>query len=197
MTNNAPSLTRGRKFRGRNEKRIKALPVLRKQYGNNLKKRRSWGRDIIFSCLRERGLRYDCTYGTDYKRKSNRGMEQKETQVVYLTFNTYREMGGKLKEPEFTRAEMNAAMLIDKLTRNRLQKLEAGDPIWIKVKFLTLELIERGYMGNLNGGDVTSESNDGRSRSYESRDGRAEELIRTYLSSLIGGSMTTAPVVRT
>ena len=116
---------------------------------------------------------------------------------MYLDFNTYREMGGKLNEPEFTRAEMNARMLIDKLTRGQLEKLEADDPIWERVRILVINLIEGEYFGSLNGRDVTSESNDGRSRSYESRGGRAEELIRTYLSSLIGGSITTAPVVRT
>ena len=116
---------------------------------------------------------------------------------MYLDFDTYKEMGGKLNEIQFTRAEMNAQMLIDKQTRGQLQKLEADDPIWEKVKFLVLELIERGYMGRLNGGDVTSESNDGRSRSYESKAGKAEDLIRMYLPSLVGGSITTVPVVRT
>jgi hypothetical protein len=116
---------------------------------------------------------------------------------MYLTFEDYQKLGGKLSEPLFTRAEMNARMLIDKLTRGQLQNYEADDPIWEKVRFLILELIERGYMGRLNGGDVTSESNDGRSKSYESRDGKAEDLIRMYLPSLIGGSITTVPVVRT
>jgi len=117
--------------------------------------------------------------------------------MIYLTFDTYKEMGGSLNEPLFTRAEMNARMLIDKQTRGQLEKLEADDPIWEKVKYLILELIERGYMGRLNGGDVTSESNDGRSKSYEKRDGKAEDLIGMYLPSLIGGSITTVPVVRT
>jgi len=116
---------------------------------------------------------------------------------MYLTFADYKQMGGKLDEPQFTRAEMNARMLIDKLTREQLQNYEADDPIWEQVKFLILELIERGYMGRLNGGDVTSESNDGRSKSYEKRDGKAEDLIRMYLPSLVGGSITTVPVVRT
>jgi len=115
---------------------------------------------------------------------------------MYLTFEEYRKMGGKLSEIQFARAEMNARMLIDKLTRGQLQKLEADDPVWIKVKYLVLELIERGYMGNLNGEDVTSESNDGRSKSYASRDGKAEDLIRMYLPSLAGGGITTVPVAR-
>jgi len=116
---------------------------------------------------------------------------------MYLTFDTYKEMGGKLKEPEFTRAEMNARMLIDKLTFDKLQSVEESDPIWDKVKFLILELVERGYMGNLNGQDVTSESNDGRSRSYEGKEGKAENLVRMYLPSLVGGNITSAPLVRT
>jgi hypothetical protein len=116
---------------------------------------------------------------------------------MYLTFEEYQKLGGKLSEPLFTRAEMNARMLIDKLTQNRLQSYKADDPVWEQVKFLVLELIERGYMGRLNGGDITSESNDGRSKSYEKRDGKAEDLIRMYLPSLVGGSISFAPVVRT
>jgi len=116
---------------------------------------------------------------------------------MYLDFNTYKEMSGKLKEPEFNRAEMNAAALIDKLTRDKLQTLEAADPLWIKVKFLVINLVDGEYFGKLDGKDVTSESNDGRSRSYESRDGKAEGLIRTYLPSLVGGSITSVPVART
>jgi len=116
---------------------------------------------------------------------------------MYLEFADYLKMGGKLNESSFTRAEMNARMLIDKMTRDQLQGLDEDVPIWGKVRFLVLELIERGYMGRLDGGDATSESNDGRSKSYESRVGKAENLIRMYLPSLVGGSITTAPVVRT
>lgn len=115
---------------------------------------------------------------------------------MYLDFDTYKTLGGKLTEPEFVRAEMGARMLIDKLTNGRLENYAEDDPIWEKVKFLILELIERGYMGRLDGGDVTSESNDGRSKSYEGSKGKAENLIAVYLPSLIGGSITTAPVVR-
>jgi len=116
---------------------------------------------------------------------------------MYLTFADYKELGGKLSEPLFTRAEMNARMLIDKLTRNQLQKLEADDPLRERVKILVINLIEGEYFGRLNGKDVTSEGNDGFSRAYVSRDGKAEELIRMYLPSLVGGSITSVPVVRT
>jgi hypothetical protein len=83
---------------------------------------------------------------------------------MYLTFADYQSMDGKLSESEFTRAETKARMLINYQTKGQLQNYEAGDPIWEDVKNLVLELIESGYMGNLNGGDVTSESNDGRSQ---------------------------------
>jgi hypothetical protein len=115
---------------------------------------------------------------------------------AYLTFTDYQQMGGKLSELQFTRAEMGARMLIDQLTFNKLHGFEADDPIWDKVKFLVMELITRGYLGRLDGGDVTSESNDGRSKSYESRDGKAENLIRTYLPSLVSQGITMVPAVR-
>jgi len=105
---------------------------------------------------------------------------------MYLDFNTYKEMSGKLKEPEFNRAEMSACSKIDTMTFNRLQaffeELPKDDKLSVKVKFLVFELVERKLTGSLDGKEVTSESNDGRSRSYESSQGKAENLIRDYLT---------------
>jgi hypothetical protein len=105
-------------------------------------------------------------------------------------------MGGKLSDLKFIRLELNARMIIDKYSFNKLHKLETDDPIWEKVRFLVLELIERGYMGRLDGRDRTSESNDGTSISYEAREGRAEKLIRDYLPSLVAQGITTARIVK-
>ena len=88
-------------------------------------------------------------------------------------------------------------MKIDSLTYDCLQNMKTDDPIWEKVEFLVLELIERGYLGNPNGADVTSMSNDGRSESYESNTGKAGDLIRMYLPSLFpGGGIIQGRVIR-
>jgi hypothetical protein len=103
---------------------------------------------------------------------------------MYLSYPRYQDLGGKLNEQLFVRAEMTARMKIDQLTFNRLQSLSDDHPIWEKVEFLMFELIERGYLGKLNGEDTTSESNDGRSVTWANKEGKADEFIKTYLSSL-------------
>ena len=116
---------------------------------------------------------------------------------MYLSYPRYTELGGKLNEQSFIRAEMTARIKIDQLTHNRLQSLSDDDPIWEKVEFLILELIERGYLGNLKGEDTTSESNDGRSVTWASKEGKADELIKTYLSALFPqGGIIQAEVLR-
>ena len=115
---------------------------------------------------------------------------------MYLTFARYTELGGKLKEPLFIRAEMLARMFIDSKTNNRLQSLPEDNPIWEKVEFLVLELIERGVLGSLNGEDISSESNDGRSVSYISKDGKALELIKAFLPMFFQSGIIQAKVVR-
>jgi len=115
---------------------------------------------------------------------------------MYLTFARYQEIGGKLTESNFIRAEMTARMKIDSVTQNRLQKLDADDPIWERVGFLVLELIERGYLGSLEGKDFTSESMGKMSVTWESKAGKADELIKSFLPSFVNQGIQTARVLR-
>ena len=116
---------------------------------------------------------------------------------MYLTFSRYQELGGKLIESEFIRAEMLARMKIDALTYYRLTDFEAGDPVWEKVEFLVFELIVREYLGRLDGKDTTSESNDGRSVTWESKAEKADNLIELYLPFLFQqGGITQGRVLR-
>ena len=104
---------------------------------------------------------------------------------MYLIFEDYKKLGGKLKEIDFRRAEMNARKKIDSLTLSRLQYLPEDDPNWETIQFLVLELVERSYLGKLDGNEYTSESNDGRSVSHEDRSGKAEALIKDYLGEIM------------
>jgi hypothetical protein len=89
-------------------------------------------------------------------------------------------MGGKLNEADFKRAEFVARMKIDFMTKNRLREDETVRDV---VKQLVLELVERGYCGPLDGMEVRSESAGGMSSTYESKQGKAEELILMFLAS--------------
>jgi len=104
---------------------------------------------------------------------------------MYLDFTRYQALGGKLKELEFNRAAMTACSKIDFISFNRLQAffdgLPADDRLRVKIEYLVYDLIERNLTGSLDGKDVASESNDGRSRSYESNQGKADGVIRDYL----------------
>ena len=109
--------------------------------------------------------------------------------MTYLTFHEYQALGGTLKEAEFIRAEFAARMKIDYMTRGLLREAPPGWAGWEAAKMLVMELIERGYLGDLDGNDYASEGNDGRSVSYESRAGKAEALIRESLwSEELGGA---------
>lgn len=98
---------------------------------------------------------------------------------MYLTFIEYQQLGGKLNEDEYLRAEYAARMKIDYMTGSMLRD---EDPVREAVKMLVLELVERVYCGALDGKEKISVSNDGRSYSAESNKGKAEELIKEYLS---------------
>jgi hypothetical protein len=103
---------------------------------------------------------------------------------MYLEFQDYKELGGKLNEIDFRRAEINARMKIDSFTSSRLRGLPEDDPQWETIRFLILELIDRSYLGKLDGNEYTSVSNDGRSASFESKAGKADTLIKDYLSEV-------------
>ena len=114
----------------------------------------------------------------------------------YLTFQDYQSMGGKLSEPLFTRAEMMARMKIDSMTHNQLQNYEPDHEIWQKVKFLVFELIERGYLGKLDGKDTQSESNSKVSVTWKDNSGKADELIQMYLPMFFSGGIIQGKVLR-
>jgi len=102
---------------------------------------------------------------------------------MYLEYGCYKELGGKLAQGLFTRAEFSARMKIDSLTHNRLESIPADYPVWEKVRMLILELVERGWLGDLDGRDLKSQSDEGTSESYESIEGKAEAMIRQYLGN--------------
>jgi hypothetical protein len=106
---------------------------------------------------------------------------------MYLEFTKYQEIGGKLKELEFNRSAMTACSKIDNMTFNRLRPffdgLPADNTLRVKVEYLVYELIERGLLGSLDGMEITGESNNGTSVSYESNRGKAEQAIRDYLGN--------------
>jgi hypothetical protein len=120
--------------------------------------------------------------------------------MKYLSYADYTELGGKLfagNELNFNRAEFAARKRVDSLTSSRLQKLFAEpetepsepqeepkeEPLLETVKMLMLELIERGYMGKLDGEDYTSESQGRVSVSRETKAGKADKLIKDYLEN--------------
>ena len=115
---------------------------------------------------------------------------------MYLSFQDYQSMGGKLSEPLFVRAEMMARMKIDSLTFNRLHNLEPENPTWEKVRFLVFELIERGYLGKLDGKDTQSESNSKVSVTWKDNSGKADELIQMYLPMFFSGGIIQGKVLR-
>jgi len=103
---------------------------------------------------------------------------------MYLEYDFYKELGGKLAQGLFMRAEFSARMKIDSLTHNRLESVPADSPIWEKVRMLILELVERGWLGDLDGRDLKSQSDEGTSESYESIEGKAEAMIKQYLGNV-------------
>jgi hypothetical protein len=117
--------------------------------------------------------------------------------MIFLEFTQYQELGGKLSETEFYRAERYARVKILSLAP-QLRIKNDDDLIWDDVKFLQFELIERGYLGKLDGADKTSESNDGRSVSWESKEGKADNLIKDFLALLFSqGGITIGGILKT
>ena len=100
----------------------------------------------------------------------------------YLDFDRYAELGGKLAEGLFARAEFSARMKIDDLTRGRLESVPEESPAWEKVRMLAFELVERQLLG-MGGRELKSISNEGQSRSFGSVEGKADELVRQYLGN--------------
>jgi hypothetical protein len=100
---------------------------------------------------------------------------------MYITFDDYQSLGGKLPEADFNRHEFAARKEIDFHTFNRLQEI---DPVPENLKMCTLELIERELCGKLDGQDYISQSAGKLSGTKESLKGKAAELIRKYLDGM-------------
>ena len=101
--------------------------------------------------------------------------------MEYLTFADYKSLGGQLPESDFIRQEYAARKEIDFNTYNRLQGI---DPVPENLKMCTLELIQRGFCGSLDGQDFISQGSGKLSGTKESIKGRAAELIRKYLDGM-------------
>jgi len=100
---------------------------------------------------------------------------------MYLSFTEYKSLGGSLEQLEFNRQEYSARKEIDFYTFGRLQGI---NPVPKDLKMCTMELIERGLCGSLDGEDFTSKSSGSLSVTKEDRRANAEALIRKYLSEL-------------
>jgi hypothetical protein len=100
---------------------------------------------------------------------------------MYFAFTEYQAKGGELSQIDFERAETAARKEIDYHTFNRLQGI---DPIPDDLKMCTLELIQRGFCGSLDGQDFISQGSGRLSGTKEDRKGKAAELIRKYLDGM-------------
>jgi len=90
-------------------------------------------------------------------------------------------------------------MKIDFRTHNYYRDV---DPLPEVVKRLVFELIERGYVGASDGREIASKSEGGISVSYESKEGKADDLIEYYLGTEVDlpmsgqAGISFAPAVR-
>jgi hypothetical protein len=80
---------------------------------------------------------------------------------------------------------MTACSMIDTASFNRLRAffddLATDDRLRVKIEYLVFELVEKKLIGALDGENVVSEANKSFSRTYESNQGKAENVIRDYL----------------
>lgn len=104
---------------------------------------------------------------------------------MYLTFDEYAEMGGKLQETVYARFEYKARRAIDAATRGRIaEEVQARE----SVKHLMYELIALyATVGPEDGVLISSASADGFSENYVVRTEQelqqeADKLVNLYLS---------------
>lgn len=102
----------------------------------------------------------------------------------YLSFDNYKDMGGKLSKAEFDRFAFRAECELNNATFGRLAKLEN---IPESVKRCEFELITYFSLTTKNGDNssITSVSNDGYSISYseqKSPQSQIQDIIYTYLA---------------
>jgi len=98
-----------------------------------------------------------------------------------LTFAEYQALGGDLPQGEFTRHEFAVRKEIDFHTFSRLRGI---DPIPEGLKMCSLELIQRGFCGKLDGEDYITQGAGRLSATKESLRGKAAALIRKYLDGM-------------
>ena len=85
-------------------------------------------------------------------------------------------MGGKLEQADFLQAEFIARQKINEITFNRIEDITEN------IKMCVFGLIERGYLGALDGQDYTSRGSGKLSVTKETLKGKAEEFIKTCLT---------------
>ena len=113
---------------------------------------------------------------------------------MYITYSEYEEYGGTLTETAFNDCELQAEMLIDWYTFNRLQN-EKEYPeklkkcMYVLIKYVALQSGLDGTGGvdasgnvSVSGGSIASQSNDGVSTSYNVLS--AQELIDNAKSKI-------------
>lgn len=96
---------------------------------------------------------------------------------MYLTYAEYQTMGGTLDEATFSNCELEAEMIINWYTFNRLKNEESypdevGQCMYILIKYINLQSQLAGVAGSdsgdllSSGASIASQSNDGVSVSY-------------------------------
>lgn len=112
---------------------------------------------------------------------------------MYLKYDEYTAMGGTMDAALFPRFEMKARMLIDMLTRRRL---EGEDPVRESVKYCMYELIQMMHgdeASGCGGREITGVSNDGVSISYaagQSSTGGGMQRYVNYIRTWLSGETT-------
>ena len=113
--------------------------------------------------------------------------------MIYLTYEDYKEMGGEMEKQQFTRFSLMATNIINRITRNRVYNDLINNVIIkyeINLKALMFELIEvsKSKISIVDSGEVTSESNQGMSKSFkqvkmEDVEKAAYDLCEIYLAN--------------
>jgi hypothetical protein len=103
---------------------------------------------------------------------------------MFLEYADYKTLGGKLEASQFTQSEFVARQRINELTFNRIATEEPMERE--AVKMCIFGLIERGYLGSLDGDDWTNKHSGSLSKSREGageRKTRADDFIRSCLTT--------------
>lgn len=111
----------------------------------------------------------------------------------YLTFNEYRQLGGKMEESSYQLLEFEIEKEINKRTQNRLAKLK-DYPFDLKICVLKMvDVFEQYKSLEQQNKAVTSEGIDGYSISYrklekddiDAKNTELEKIMRRYLSEIM------------